>query len=526
MKLENVTAEIRPRNKWESVDLGVLLTQKNLKFIALAWGTLVVPFFLLILLGAFFWYDSTLLRYDNESLWLYKFAYGIAPFLCVWWLKPLYEKVLLYVFSRRLFGEKLSFSSLLSEWKNIYFKGNLKLLINRRFSLQRCFTLPISELEGLTGAAFKKRQNLLSRNGGDGATSLTIATISLSHLSMFTFYISYVWLTMYGYQSSFIIDQVNLFVDGFFGVHINDDSTPVMLFTLFNYMLILSVFTPFYIGGGFSLYINSRTITEGWDVELAFKRMSNRLQDVRGGKSNILFKTIITFTALFYFIGTQPTAAQEEGNSKIEKIVAGEEFAVDILESEHKIYKKNDKNMPELGFLAGLFSFIVHVIPYLFYLLIVSGVAFLIYLLIKNAHLLKKPTGKINLERLPVKKARTVLGMEVTKESLPEDILAAARLAWESGDKKLALSYLYRGAIAWMVNTAELPILESDTEHDCIKHAKVIEPVEVVQYFVYLTNLWVNLTYGKIPPDEDCIDKLCQQWPFTDQVKISEGGRL
>jgi len=36
---------------------------------------------------------------------------------------------------------------------------------------------------------------------------------------------------------------------------------------------------PFYVGGGFSLYINRRILIEGWDIELSFRRLVNRVQE-------------------------------------------------------------------------------------------------------------------------------------------------------------------------------------------------------------------------------------------------------
>ena len=39
-----------------------------------------------------------------------------------------------------------------------------------------------------------------------------------------------------------------------------------------------TVIEPFYIGAGFGLYLDRRTQIEGWDIEIAFRRMRRRLQ--------------------------------------------------------------------------------------------------------------------------------------------------------------------------------------------------------------------------------------------------------
>ena len=40
----------------------------------------------------------------------------------------------------------------------------------------------------------------------------------------------------------------------------------------------ISAIEPFYVGAGFGLYLDRRTQIEGWDIEIAFRRMRLRLQ--------------------------------------------------------------------------------------------------------------------------------------------------------------------------------------------------------------------------------------------------------
>lgn len=523
MKLENVTAEIRSRSKWESVDLGVALVQKNYFSLMLAWATLVVPFFLLILVLSYFWYSVEFLKYDKDTAWLYKFFYGAAPFLFIWWLKPIYERILLYVISRKLFGEDIEMAHLLTKFKDFFFKDFWRLMLRQRISMDRCFTLPIFELEGLRGKYFDRRNSLLSRNGGDGARSLTVSCILLTHLTMFTFYVTYIWLTMYGFQSAFISRQVLYFSEAFWGINMVPEAVPIMIFMLFNYMIVLSVFSPFYVGGGFALYINSRTMTEGWDVELAFKRMGSRLEKVRSGKSNSLFSLLVVLGVLFFTLSSQVVSADEriEAKAEIGEIMDTPEFDVTIQKFSKKIYKDKEGKSKSTDF-SGL-GFILKILAYF---ILAAMIGWMLYLLVKNAHIFHRVNiGTIKSREVgKVTKARSVLGMEITKESLPDDILSKARSAWLAGDKKLALSYLYRGSITWMVHTAELPVLESDTEHDCIKHIETLNRSEIERYFSFLTNAWIHFTYGKKPLEEDMINQLCDDWPFTDnsQTKSEE----
>ena len=57
------------------------------------------------------------------------------------------------------------------------------------------------------------------------------------------------------------------------------DAFPFWLMALIAaaYFVSMSLTSWFYIGGGFALYVNSRTWSEGWDIELAFKRLGQRI---------------------------------------------------------------------------------------------------------------------------------------------------------------------------------------------------------------------------------------------------------
>ena len=42
------------------------------------------------------------------------------------------------------------------------------------------------------------------------------------------------------------------------------------------YALAVTAIEPFYVAGGFSLYLNRRTLLEGWDIELELRRCAGR----------------------------------------------------------------------------------------------------------------------------------------------------------------------------------------------------------------------------------------------------------
>jgi len=524
MKLENLTAEIRPRGKWESVDLGVALVQRNYKSIVIAWLFTVVPMMIVISGAAYLWYSNENLWFDDSTPWLLAWFYVIAPFVFTWWVKPIFERVPLYILSRSLFGEKVSISQLVQQWPRMIIKDIFTLLVFRRFSMNRSFVMPIHELEGLKGSQYSQRVALLQRNGGDGASGLTIACNLLSWVSMLTVYIGYKWLTMYGFDSEVFGSHMTYFFQAFTTEYIDSQSVFSLMFFLVNYMIVISLLAPFYSGAGFAIYINSRTISEGWDIELAFKRMSERLRDLRGGAKHTLLSLACIFSLSFGL--AHHAEARDTNNESVEQIMESEDYDLRVVSEKVKI-KDEIKDQPtatdnrSVNTNAAAVSSLGTVLLWLIVAAVIVGVVLLI---VQNLHIFREGKSS-SLKKADAPRVKSVLGMDVTPESLPDDVLTAARKAWSDGDKQFALSLLYRGSLEWLVNSARVPIVESDTERDCVEHAKSLGVANVESYFSRLTNLWVAQAYGKISPKDNDIDWLCGDWPFNAKNLTSEGSQ-
>src|SRR5690606_28733925 len=94
MRLDAVTAEIRPRSDWEAVDLGFALVRRDFwRCFVLWWLALLPPLVVAAVLGV------------NPIL--------LACLL--WWLKPLGSRMVLFQISRRLFGERPSWRAVFRE---------------------------------------------------------------------------------------------------------------------------------------------------------------------------------------------------------------------------------------------------------------------------------------------------------------------------------------------------------------------------------------------------------------------------
>jgi hypothetical protein len=87
-----------------------------------------------------------------------------AGLLAFWWLEPLYDRVVLHVLSRAVFGEIARPLSVLRSWRD--WKGGLFAALALRvivWDVARSFNLPVRQLEGSRGREARDRQRLLGR---------------------------------------------------------------------------------------------------------------------------------------------------------------------------------------------------------------------------------------------------------------------------------------------------------------------------------------------------------------------------
>lgn len=479
MKLEDVTAEIRPRVPWESIDLGCALARQHIKTIWKSWLVTIVPL----------WMVLALLLRDHPWWFL----------LCLWWLKPIYDRLLLFIVSRALFGAVPSVKYVLKAWPRLLVKNIWKSLVVRRFSPSRSLTMPVSELEGLKGGNYTQRVRLLEVNGGEGASIATFAGLILEAVA-FLGAIMLVFMMVPGEVSERWWYSISEFLS-------NDDfsqfANSLLWIFAVTWMLAITLMEPFYVSAGFALYVNSRTITEGWDIELAFKRMGSRISNLKNGVKKGTMLLMVSLVS----IGCFTMAHEARGESAIGEIMKSEDFT--IHSKIEKVYVEKDSAAPnwQLPAISGLIG------NFLFYAVLAIVIGGLVYLIYKNRHLFGGAPS-MGKSVSAVSRTREVMGMDVTPESLPSDVVAAARSAWQSGDHQLALSLLYRGSITWLVNRVELPIEESDTEGDCLRHVEAMSDTAFTPYFTKLTAAWVSTAYGKNQPDDITMQALCDTWPF------------
>lgn len=247
MQLEQINVQLRPRSASEALDLGRVMMLAWYDGVWRAWGVTYVAFGVPLLL----------------LLW----KHPALAIMLVWWLKPLADRALLFAFSRSLFGMPIT---LHDAWRAlpdlVRNSGLLAGLTLHRFSLRRALLLPVWQLEGQRGKSARQRCRLLSARVDNLASGLTVFCANISLALMISLLLLLQLLVPQGHHGIFMFNEWVL----------KGVPHAVAFVLSLSYMTAESIVEPFYIASGFSLYLNRRSELEGWDIELAFRRLAAR----------------------------------------------------------------------------------------------------------------------------------------------------------------------------------------------------------------------------------------------------------
>ncbi len=506
MNLDQVSIEIRPRSPWEAVDLGLLMARRWWWPLAKLWLILTLPLYLLLSL------------LPTDWLWLCVFI--------VWWLKPLFERPLLYLLSHAVFGHLPDTRSALRAFLGLAGRQWFASLTWRRLSPTRAMDLPVLQLEGLGGFRRQDRLSILHREGSSPAIWLTLIGMYLEFfLAGGALVLLYVLL-----PSEITIDWFSLLVD-------MDTAWFEHLSNACVY-LAMALVAPFYIACGFSLYLNRRITLEAWDIDIAFKRIASKRA---GAAQTLAIAALVACLGIFSPISQKVHAEQSlqseqtltsnslpytrsSARQEIESVVRGDDFMKG--ETNRRLVFKDREDKPEepdesefsWDWLENFFRYVeaLSSIAKLMELLLwLSVISLLLLLVIKYRHWLASylPARVVTEEaRRPV----TLFGMDVTRESLPEDVGASALALWQTGNARAALALLYRASLSRLLE-AGLEIEDGNTEEECLQLAEAYTRRQprargAIGYFAQLTRVWQQLAYGHREPDGPLAEKLCQTW--------------
>ncbi|POA26767.1 MULTISPECIES: DUF4129 domain-containing protein [unclassified Pseudomonas] len=505
MRLSDATVAIRPRSTWEAMDLGVLMSQQHRRLLMTSWAIVTLPLFAVL----------TLLLWDSPSLAVFIF----------WWLKPAYERLPLYILSKALFGETPTLKQALREFPRLLKPQLLASLTWRRLSLSRSFLLPVVQLEGLDGTARQQRlQVLLQRNAG-GAQWLTIIGMHLETALWIGLMVLFYMLLPQQIETDW--DWQSLILDA--------DHHWRWLEHLTNafYALVLVVWEPIYVACGFSLYLNRRTALEAWDIELVFRRLRQRLNSSALG---LLLAVCLLLPAVPPVWAAadpasapeaprllhQPLTSQAAHDSikalleqppfKNKESVTRYRFGDDpAAPSEDKPGEAPQWLKTLLGWLdSQRFNALAGLIEVLLWGALIAAVGWLIWRYREFLRTFVSRRAKLRARVRPPA-PQQALGLDLTPQSLPDDIAASAEQLWQT-QPRAALGLLYRGLLSRLLHDFALTLKPADTEHQVLLRVEQLQRPELLAFSRSLTQHWQNMAYGHRVPAAHLQQELCDGW--------------
>lgn len=539
MRLESLTVELRPRSSWEAMELGTALVRRHA---AAIWGPwLLVSGLVFALLNLVAWW--------LDHVWI--------AFLLLWWLRPVFDRIPLYVLSRAVFGAAPRAGETLRaqlRWGWQPMRGHLTW---RRLSPMRAATLPVDLLEGADRARLPERRRVIA----GGVAGSAILLISICMLFVLALELSLLALTLL-----FVPDQMvpQLFQD--LMVDFGKGIPPWAQFAL-NLVdwLAMSFVEPFYIGAGFGLYLNRRTQLEAWDLEIAFRRMRRRLEGAATTAGAVLLALALLLPAAWpaqaadapnvcpgapkkTAAPAKPAAKKPAGKLAKDATEAAKaaaeaaeaaadqtpEFETRTLEQifgddtvdhrgfdraaakvycdptlrptmERSSWQRRDRTEapePEAreapGWMKALSAIAGFLIENALWLLL--GVLAVVLFLTRGRWWpwLAAATAMPAPEPPPVDTHALA-----EAEPLPPDLATVARRLWAEGQPRRALALLYRASVEAMVARIDAHPPPGATEADCLRLSRRLPEAEDREAFQRMVRVWQYAAYGHTLPAAD-----------------------
>ena len=469
MDLERLHIEVRPRSHFQALDLGVLMARRWYAPLLLLGG---VPLLLVAVL---------------VSLLLHEHPAWIA--LIVWWCKPACERLPLRYLSRAIFEGRVTPASVLSEWRSTVPPGLHGALTWRRLSPRRSFEAPVWVLERLSGTVLAQRRRVLGGRAGSAALWLTVIGIHIESFLALAL-ITTAWMFVPGGEPSQLVSMIG-----------QETEWQVWLSTLAGVVCIAAVM-PFYVACGFSLYLNRRAELEAWDLEIAFRRLARRF---------------VTAAALCTMLVVLPDGAWAEAASQAESRAV----IVEVLDDETFTtmrtvrypafladwFAADDAEEVESRAWDGVFAVLAQFGEVLLWI----GVGALVVWILARLNRMDwtaPGAGRSRRTTLPGE----LFGMRLDEETLPDDVIDAARARWRADDPRGALSLLLRAALAEMVHAHGCRFRSGDTEGDCQAEVARNAPPDVQVRFGRLIEQWRLVAYAHRPVASDEFYRVCDDW--------------
>lgn len=504
MSLSAAEAALRPRTPWEAVDLGVHLAQRHAALLLGSWALLTLPLFALLSLLLWRWPGLVLLLF--------------------WWLKPAFERLPLHILARALFGATPTLGQALRAWPGLLRGELLASLLTRRLSLSRSFTLPLLQLENLRGRQRSARLAALGRRSGEARWLTLLGT----HIEM----LLCGGLLSLGY---FLLPSQLVEPRDWLFLLLSPPEDWLWLEHLGNaaYALVLVVWEPVYVACGFSLYLNRRSELEAWDLELAFRRLLERL-----GQSALALLLVLALG----LPGTPALAAPEpaDGAEELCPLPPGDpgsqaerltHQALSSRQAQTEIrsllaqppFQRGErrfdwgwtwpKHTPRTPNAPAAIPAWTQALATLLEALLWAALLVGVGLLLWRWRVWQRLFAARRAPRAAAAAAppSQLFGLAVDPQSLPADLPGSVERLW-AADPRAALALLYRGLLSYLLHERHLPLQAAHTEGEVLVLVQRLDDPQLSCFAIDLLAAWQALAYGSQAPQPELGSRLCAAW--------------
>jgi hypothetical protein len=517
MRLEHMSVQLRARSGLEAVELGMALVRRHAAAVWRPWLWLTLPLFALL----------NALAVAVDAVWLA----GVL----MWWLKPAFDRIPLFVLSRAVFGSVPTLRETAVAQLRWGGRTLLHALSWRRLSPARSLLMPIDLLEGAHGAQLSERRRVLGSAAYGTATLVTLVCLHFelallaACVALIFMFVPFEYLPETARAAwSLVADQPPWWAQ--------------VGFNAFGWVAV-SVIEPFFVGAGFGLYLNRRTQIEAWDIEIAFRRLRARLLSARAQPLALLLAAVLA--GLLPMVA--PARAQERDPPQRSvpmpeaqkprpptlPIVFGDAYADDrafrkaadrayqdpLLGAKRTVvtWEKRDTAKPEparpkpvdprdlswldkvgAGFALAAEWALWIILSIAVLLLLVTARRWLPWMRNLPIHR-KPPLAEAEHEAL------------VVPEHLPDDVPTAARRLWAQGQPRQALALLYRASVETLAARADVALPPGATEAQWLRASRRLPQAEDQSLFARMVRTWQYAAYAQRLPSTDDFEGLVSQ---------------
>ena len=240
MKVDAIELDLRPRGMLEAADLGVRIVSAHRRSV---WTGCAPVYAVVLALAA--------LALPLGAGW---------AVLVLVWLKPWFDRSVLFVLARASFGEETRFADLWVHRRTVWWHGLAGALTIRRLSPWRSYVQPVLQLEGQRGKARRRRVALILGSHRGAALAMQSAFASVEALIVLGAFLLPGWLLPGDERRPSVLELL-----------ISGGDAATLGYLLACIAAAVLVVEPFFVGAGFAMYLNRRVELEAWDIEQEFR---------------------------------------------------------------------------------------------------------------------------------------------------------------------------------------------------------------------------------------------------------------